>query len=66
MSDNFGFESPFNGENSIFNLLMPDEMSILKANSIHTLPENDYIFMEGDAPLHAIPQRGKVKMIKEG
>ena len=68
MSDNFGFESPFKGENCIFNLLTPEEMSVLKAHSsITRYRKNDYIFMEGDTPLGMQYLReGKVKMIKEG
>ena len=68
MSDNFGFESQFKGENCIFNLLTPEEMSVLKANSTITrYKKSDYIFMEGDAPVGLqYLTSGKVKMIKEG
>ena len=68
MSDNFGFESPFTGENCIFNLLTPEEMTILNANSsITRFRKNDYIFMEGDAPIGLqYLKEGKVKLIKEG
>lgn len=68
MSDNFGFESQFRGENCIFNLLTSEEMSILKANSsIARFRKNDYIFLEGDAPAGMqYLKEGKVKMIKEG
>lgn len=68
MSDNFGFESQFRGENCIFNLLTPDELSILKSNSYNTrYRKNDYIFMEGDPPVGMqYLKEGKVKMIKEG
>lgn len=68
MPDNFGFESPFKGENCIFNLLTSDEMSVLKANSsISGFRKNDYIFREGDAPEGMqYLKAGKVKMIKEG
>ncbi|MCL4484365.1 MAG: Crp/Fnr family transcriptional regulator [Bacteroidetes bacterium] len=68
MSDIFGFESPFIGENSIFNLLTPDEMSVLKSNcTVTRFRKNDFIFMEGDAPVGMqYLKEGKVKMIKEG
>lgn len=68
MSDNFGFESPFRGENCIFNLLTSDEMATLKANStISRFRKNEYIFMEGEPPIGMqYLKEGKVKMIKEG
>lgn len=68
MSDNFGFESPFRGENCIFNLLTSEEMSVLNANStISRFRKNEYIFMEGEAPVGMqYLKEGKVKMIKEG
>ncbi len=68
MSDIFGFESPFIGENSIFNLLTPDEMSVLKSNcTVTRFRKNDFIFMEGDAPVGMqYLKEGKVKIIKEG
>ena len=68
MSDIFGFESPFIGENSLFNLLTPDEMSVLKSNcTVTRFRKNDFIFMEGDAPVGMqYLKEGKVKMIKEG
>lgn len=68
MSDNFGFESPFRGENCIFNLLTPEEMTVLKAHSSTSrYRKNEYIFREGDPPVGMQYLReGKVKMIKEG
>ncbi len=68
MSDNFGFESQFKGENCIFNLLTQEEMTILKAScTVTRYRKNDYIFMEGDPPVGMQYLReGKVKMIKEG
>ncbi len=68
MSDNFGFESQFRGENCIFNLLTPEEMLVLKASgTVSRYRKNDYIFMEGDAPAGMqYLMEGKVKLIKEG
>jgi CRP-like cAMP-binding protein len=68
MSDNFGFESPFRGENCIFNQLSADEMSVVNSNStVSRFRKNEYIFKEGDVPVGMqYLKEGKVKMIKEG
>ena len=47
MSDNFGFESQFKGENCIFNLLTPEEMSALKANSTITRLQKNVLHLYG-------------------
>ncbi|MCE1200401.1 MAG: cyclic nucleotide-binding domain-containing protein, partial [Marinilabiliales bacterium] len=66
--DSAGFESLFQGENCLFNLLTAEEKIILLANSSSArYRKNDYIFMEGDYPIGLqFLKEGKVKLIKEG
>jgi len=66
-SGNF-FENLFKGENCIFNLLKPDEKSILEKNfEITRYKKNEFIYREGEMPTGMqYLKEGMVKLIKEG
>ena len=62
------YESPFVGEDCIFNLLKPEEKAILeKSHEVRRYKKNDFVYREGELPVGMqYLKEGMVKLIKEG
>ncbi len=61
-------ESHFKGEDSIFDLLNPEELIILeKSHEVRRYKKNEFIYREGEYPVGMqYLKEGMVKLIKEG